>query len=64
MELQAGEPQMLIELTAGDISVLLESLKYSKQRVSDAPGTPYDVRQDKLSQFDDVAQKLRDAPRG
>ena len=55
---------MQIELTGGDIEVLLESLEYSKMHIRDAVGTPYEVRQENLSRLDDVAQKLRDARRG
>ena len=50
---------MSAELDAQDIEVLLESLEYSKQRVRDAAGTPYDVRQQNLARLDGVAEKLR-----
>lgn len=51
---------MSAELDALDIKLLLESLEYSKQRVRDAAGTPYDVRQQNLARLDGVAEKLRD----
>jgi hypothetical protein len=46
-------------LNRADIETLLESLKYSVQRVGDAPGTPYDVRQQNLHQLTAVQEKLR-----
>jgi hypothetical protein len=48
-----------MELTLGEIEVLLESLKYSIQRVSEAQGTPYEVRQENLQHLTDVQAKLR-----
>ncbi len=48
-----------VELTGAEISVLLECLKYSIQRVSDAQGTPYAVRQENLQRLRDVQEKLR-----
>lgn len=52
---------MKIDLDREDVAVLLESLKYSKQRVRDAQATPYELRRQKLAQFDAVAEKLRRA---
>jgi hypothetical protein len=46
-------------LTVMDIQVLLECLKYSIQRVSEAEGTPYAVRQEDLSRLYAVQEKLR-----
>ncbi len=46
-------------LDGNDIAVLLESLKYSKQRIAEAQGTPYEVRRENLDRLDRVAQKLR-----
>jgi hypothetical protein len=57
MAVPEGEETM--ELNATDIQVLLESLKYSIQRVSDTPGTPYSVRQENLARLRDAQQKLR-----
>ncbi len=54
---------MHIELDSQDLETLLTSLDYSKQRVSDAPDTPYDVRCENLAKIDTVATKLRDARR-
>jgi hypothetical protein len=48
-----------MELTTAEIQVLLESLKYSIQRVSDAPGTPYVVRRENLDRLEAVQEKLR-----
>jgi hypothetical protein len=55
MVLQEGS----LELTDSDIQVLLECLKYSIQRVSDAQGTPYSVRQENLQRLYSVQDKLR-----
>lgn len=52
---------MNIEIDADDLPILLESLEYSKQRVRDAQGTPYDVRRQNLERLDSVATKLRQA---
>ena len=46
-------------LTHSEIDVLLESLKYSVHRVSDAQGTPHDVRQENLQRLTAVQDKLR-----
>lgn len=54
---------MLIELDHQDIETLLESLKFSKQRVSDAQGTPESVRNETLARIDVVAEKIRAARR-
>ncbi len=48
-----------MDLTTGEIQVLLQSLKYSIQRVSDAQGTPYAVRQENLQRLHSVQEKLR-----
>ena len=48
-----------MELNGDDTAVLLESLKYSIQRVSEAQGTPYSVRQQNLKHLTDVQEKLR-----
>jgi hypothetical protein len=48
-----------VELTAGEIQVLLESLEYSIQRIRDAQGTPYPVRQENLQRLSSVQEKLR-----
>ncbi len=52
---------MLIELDRQDIETLLESLKYSKQRISDAQGTPESVRKENLARIDAVTEKIREA---
>jgi len=48
-----------MELTRGEIEVLLENLKYSIQRVSEARGTLHEVRQENLQCLTDVQAKLR-----
>ncbi len=50
---------MATSLDGNDIAVLLESLEYSKQRVAEAQGTPYEVRKKNLDRLDRVAEKLR-----
>lgn len=52
---------MHIELTEGEIRSLLESLEYSKQRIRDAPDTPYEVRRENLARLDELSGKLSDA---
>jgi hypothetical protein len=52
---------MTVDLDETDVDVLLESLKYSKQRVQDAQGTPYGVRKDNLERLEAVTEKLRHA---
>jgi hypothetical protein len=48
-----------MELNGEDIGILLECLKYSIQRVSEAQGTPYPVRQENLRRLAAVQDKLR-----
>jgi len=55
---------MQIYLTSEEVELLLESLKYSKQRVSDAQGTPYELRKEKLEKLDSIATKVRTAQKG
>jgi hypothetical protein len=49
----------MTQLNHADIDTLLQSLKYSVQRVGNAPGTPYDVRQQNLQPLTAVQEKLR-----
>ena len=49
----------MIELTGLDVPVLLECLMYSIERVREAPGTPYKVRQENLQRLFDAQEKLR-----
>jgi hypothetical protein len=49
-----------MELTDAEIGVLLESLKYSIQRVSDAQGAPDAVRKENLQRLRGVQEKLRE----
>lgn len=55
---------MKIEITYDEIETLLTSLDYSKERVRDAQGTPYPIRQENLSRLDSMAAKLREAKSG
>ena len=54
---------MQIDLEIQDIETLLESLNYSRQRVSDAQGTPEEVRRENLARIEAVASKIREARR-
>lgn len=58
-----GMEQSTMELTNADIQVLLECLTYSIQRVGEAPGTPYTVRQENLERLRAVQEKLRQVGR-
>jgi len=49
---------MNIEFTDQDIEVIRESLKYSKERISSAKGTPDNVRQENLGRIERVLLKL------
>lgn len=49
---------MNVDLTERDLEVLAESLKYARQKVADAQGTPYDVRQENLRRIDVVREKI------
>jgi hypothetical protein len=42
-----------------EISILLSSLEYSKQRIRDADSTPLMVRNEKLSALEKISEKLR-----
>lgn len=48
---------MTVELTIEEIETLLASLKYSKQHISAASGTPTSVRQENLSKIEVVEAK-------
>jgi hypothetical protein len=48
-----------MDLNPQDIDLLMECIRYSKQRVSDAAGTPNEVRKQNLIHLDAVAEKLR-----
>jgi hypothetical protein len=52
---------MQIDLTGEEVQTVLESLRYSKQRIADAEGTPYEVRRKNLERIEQVISKLRDA---
>ena len=46
-------------LTEADIELLLTSINYSKKNIEDGD-SPYLVKKEKLSHFDEVARKLRE----
>jgi hypothetical protein len=52
---------MQLDLTGEEVQTILESLRYSKQRVADAEGTPYEVRKENLARIEQAINKLRDA---
>lgn len=52
---------MQIELTPADLEQICVSLSYSKQRIADAEGTPYAVRQENLKRIDDLLLRIRAA---
>ncbi|MFK5947601.1 MAG: hypothetical protein QM500_02380 [Methylococcales bacterium] len=52
---------MSAELSKNEIETILESLKYSKQRIQDSQDTPYEVRKENLQRIDDVIDKLQNA---
>ena len=49
---------MKIDLTKQDIEVIRTSLHYSKERVANAEGTPYEVRKENLNRIETALQKL------
>lgn len=54
-----GELFMHVELEAQDIEALLDSIKYTLERVQNAAGIPYEERQQKLTRLEVVENKLR-----
>lgn len=50
----------MVEFTAEEISLIKESLEHAKRNVSEG-GAPYEVKQAKLTQLDEVLAKLRQA---
>jgi hypothetical protein len=56
---------MQIDLTGEEVQTILESLRYSKQRVADAEGTPNEVRRENLARIEQAMSRVRDSrPRG
>ena len=49
---------MMIDFTNQEIEVIRTSLRYSKERVANAEGAPYEVRKENLDRIDAVLQKL------
>jgi hypothetical protein len=54
---------MQVDLTPQEIDVLLESIEYTVERVQNSAGIQYELRQEKLSMFEIVQDKLRRAKR-
>lgn len=54
---------MNIDLNPVEMETILTSLEYSKERVRNAPDTPYVVRRETLDRLDAVAAKLRETRR-
>ena len=50
---------MNVSLSADEIGVILESLKYSKQSVVGAQDTPADVRRQNLERIEAIVDRLR-----
>jgi hypothetical protein len=46
-------------LTKEDLTLILESLIYSKKNVSESKDSTYEIRKEKLEQIDSVAAKIR-----
>jgi hypothetical protein len=55
---------MLLDLSAAEVDLIRESLRYSKHHVTNARDTPYEVRQKKLLSIEDVEAKIRSARSG
>lgn len=53
--------RMIVELELDEIEAILESLKFSKQRIGDSGITPYEMRREKLDRLDKIARTLRNA---
>ena len=45
---------MFVDLSGIDIETLLRALELAKQKVRDADGTPYHVRQQNLARLEEV----------
>lgn len=54
---------MQIELSDDEIHTILTSLQYSLRAISDAPGTPAEVRKENVGRVEAVREKLRTALR-
>lgn len=50
---------MSIELTRAELEVLLESIKFSKERIVNTPDTPSEVRQQNIARLEAVESKLK-----
>ena len=50
---------MLVEFAEGDVRALLDSLRYSMQRIRDAQGTPFEAKTERLARPDEHVEKLR-----
>lgn len=52
-----------VSLSSGELETLLTSLEYSKRALSDAQGTPNEIRKENLGRVEAVMDKLRQASR-
>jgi hypothetical protein len=52
---------MQIDLTGEEVQTILESLRYSKQRIADAEGSQYEIRRENLARIEQAMNKLRNA---
>jgi hypothetical protein len=55
----ADQNIMIIDIPPEHIATILESLEYSKQRIREAQGTPYEVRRENLARVEAAATLLR-----
>lgn len=49
----------MISLSPEEIDVILTSLDYSKQRISDGRDAPNEIKKESLSKIESIAAKLR-----
>lgn len=52
---------IIVEMTGEMIDTIKTSLKYSKDRIRNAPDTPYELRQANLARIDDALAAIRTA---
>jgi hypothetical protein len=50
---------MDVQLTRGDIELILESLEYTKMNITHSKDSPYQLRRGKLDDVEAVMAKLR-----
>lgn len=52
---------MNIDFTGEEVATIKESMQYSKKAISEAKGTPYEVRQENLARCEAVLDAIRRA---